>query len=134
MIELLICTLGCAISLATEHLALWDHPWRLRPPITYMIGMLTIIAWFTVFCLLIDPLYVFFGVALLLLSGGAGLVVILGYWLRRVLTVKDQAAFTAGQLSRSGPAPSPKKERKAHHQKTQTLGRDYGCARIARQC
>lgn len=105
MIELLICTLGCAISLATEHLALWDHPWRLRPPITYMIGMLTIIVWFTVFCLLIDPLYVFFGVALLLLSGGAGLVVILGYWLRRVLTVKDQAAFTAGQLSRSVPSP-----------------------------
>ncbi|MFD3165449.1 hypothetical protein [Herpetosiphon sp. NSE202] len=105
MIELLICTLGCAISLATEHLVLWDNPWRLRPPITYMIGMLTIIAWFSLFCWLVSPIYLFFGVALLLLSGGAGLVVILGYWLRKVFSAKDQAAFTAGQLSRSVPEP-----------------------------
>lgn len=97
MTEFLFCTLGAAATLIAQHIALWNHPWRLNPPIPYALGTLTLAFWFSVFCWLIGPQYLLFGVAFLLMAGIAGGAVIIAYWIRGRLDILKGRSRAAGR-------------------------------------
>lgn len=97
MTELIICTIGCAVTLIAEHIGLWRHPWRLSPPITYIIGVLTLCFWFAIWAAWIGVLGA--AVAFFFLAGGSGSCVILAYWLRSRLDILKQQSRKAGQAS-----------------------------------
>lgn len=100
MISLSLCTLGCSLSLITEHVMLWDRPWRLKRPASYCIGTLTLAFWFAIFCWMVGPEYIVFAVAFLLLASGSGATIILAYWVRERLDILKQQARSAGAASR----------------------------------
>jgi hypothetical protein len=98
VIELGICTAACALSLIAEHIGLWHSPWRLSRPACYVVGTATIGLWWSIWCLWIG--FAVFAVAFWSMLIGAGVWIVLAYWLRATLAKKDDAAYTAGLLSR----------------------------------
>lgn len=85
MIELLTCIAGGSLTIAML-LAL-----SLERRITLIMSALAIIIWFSMFCFLVDPLYLFFGVALLLLCGGITAVLGAGWWIHRLVAPKPKS-------------------------------------------
>lgn len=98
MIELLACAIVTAIVLVAEHIALWRHPWRLKPPVTYGLGVGTLAVGFTVWAAWVDLLVV--AVAFWALAIIAGAPVVVAYWIRNVLAQLDEAAVLSGRLQR----------------------------------
>lgn len=95
--ELAVCAIATMAVLIALHVGLWDRPWRAAPPFTYVIGVGTLGAGWTVWAVWTNQLMV--AVAWWGFVAIAGTPVAIAYWVRHVLAERDHDAFTAGQLS-----------------------------------
>lgn len=95
-----ICAIGAALSLLAEHLALWDAPWRLSRPASYVLGVATLLIWFAVWAIAQGELNAL--AALCTITGAGGGTVIIAYWVRGRLDeirTRSRAAGAASVLS-----------------------------------
>lgn len=108
--------LATMLALWVEHIALKREPWRLGPPATYRIGVLTILAGYVLWAgletaqrTLIEPWLAV--VALVLIGPGAGVIVEILYWWD-ARKERQAAASTAAELT--GMAKGLVKELRGH--------------------
>lgn len=112
--------LCAALALGAQHLVLYKWPLRLSRPAAFIVGLLTLLAFCTLWAMwargiagAIDPLIAV--LAFWVICGMGGLVVAVAYWLRRRLKDWEDATLAAGLAAGTGDPANGAPHHRASH-------------------